>query len=134
MSRATPTGTRLKPPTLLFCGIEADPTRARHEDLGPGVGRTRVGGSKQSLIGIEEMAGYDSDAEAERTGRLGEENREITARSPAPFQRLNGRLRSLVVSGLVADRLRYASVEVLEQRERVRPRAADETARPGPQT
>src|SRR5271170_3930772 len=116
------------------CGIEADPTRARHEDLGPGVGRTRVGGSKQSLIGIEEIAGYDSDAEAERTGRLGEENREITARSPAPFQRLNGRLRSLVVSGLVADRLRYASVEVLEQRERVRPRAAHETARPGPQT
>ena len=65
---------------------------------------------------IVQISHHDAGAEAQPARGLDEQHREIAARAPAAIERLDRRLRALILAALVADPGGDPGTQVLEQR------------------
>ena len=110
--------------------IEGDPARPRHIDLCPGVGRAGADSSEASRTGILEIPRDDPCPEPQAARSVGEEHRKVPARPPAATERLERRLRPLLLTVLVQDRVGDGRTEILQQGQCVRRGPAHDTAHP----
>ena len=110
--------------------IEGDPVCPRHIDLRPGMGRAGADSSEAGRTGVLEIPRDDPCPEPQAARSVGEEHRKVPARPPAAIERLEGRLRPLLLTVLVQDRIGDGRTEILQQGQRVGRRHAHDAAHP----